>query len=95
MTRQTSIDAYNAIKENGILSARRWEAYDELYRRGPLTGQELARNTRTPGMWKRCSELAKAGVVQEVGTRICEVTGQHAIIWDVTSFIPTKDHPPH
>ncbi len=83
--RQTSIDAYNALEASGALSDRRWEAYDALYHRGPLTGQELARETGVAGMWKRCSELRDMGLVYEVGTRICKVTKQNAIVWDVTS----------
>jgi hypothetical protein len=91
--RQTSIDAYHRIESSGILSQRRWEAYRELFMNGPLTGKELERNTRTAGMWKRCSELERIGCVYNTGVRTCTVTGEDAIAWDVNAFVPTTIPP--
>lgn len=88
MARQTSLAAYRAIKESGTLSARRWQAYDALYRQGPMTGQELAACTKIPGMWKRCAELSELGLVYEAAVRACRVTGQAAVAWDVTAAMP-------
>ena len=42
MIRQTSIEAYHKIRKDGLLSMRRWETYDALYRCGPKTAAELA-----------------------------------------------------
>lgn len=41
MARDTSREAYNKIKEMGLLSQRRWEVYDILYSHGPMTGGEI------------------------------------------------------
>lgn len=90
--RQTSVEAYRKIKDSGVLSTRRWEAYHALFHHGPLTGQELARLTGVPGMWKRCSELEQVGVVYNSCVRPCKVTGQEAIAWDVTANVPTQDY---
>lgn len=81
----TSLMAYKDLKESGLLSTRRWQAYETLYLHGPLTGQELGRLTGVPGMWKRCSELARIGVVTARAPRVCCVTGRVAIAWAVTA----------
>lgn len=86
--RQTSIDAYNAIKESGLLGKRQKHAYNVLYKDGPLTGNELSELMRIPGQWKRCSELKKRRLAIEVGKRPCRVTGRECLTWDVTSNMP-------
>jgi hypothetical protein len=99
MTRQTSIEAYNKIKENGLLSRRRWEVYDILFRLGPLTANETFNilkqekylnlsfdsNTRA-----RFTELRELGVIMETQTRPCSITGMNVIEWDVTKELPKK-----
>jgi len=98
MARQTSIDAYK-IKSEGLLSERRWQVYDVLYEIGPATGGEVFKafkkkygvlvptnsNTIT-----RLGELRNCGVVKEIGTRECTVSGQNVIVWQVTDKLPVK-----
>lgn len=86
--RQTSLDAYNEIKNNGLLSKRRWQVYDCLFHHGPLTGNEIVKKISLPGAWKRLSELEKETVAQVVGQRICTVTGYEVELWDVTTNLP-------
>lgn len=97
MTRQTSIDAYKTIKNNGLLSERRWQVYDVLYSYGPMTAGELSEQlpkklSRTIGsnVHARLAELKESGVVREVKTTICSVSGMKVIQWDVTSKLPKK-----
>lgn len=90
MIRQTSIEAFQEIQESGLLGKRQKHAYNTLYQYGPLTGQELSKKMGIPGQWKRCSELKKRGVCFEVGEKVCSVTGQKAILWDVNDKKPTK-----
>lgn len=98
MTRQTSIEAYNTIKENGLLSLRRWQFYDVLFRFGPLTQNECARKVELvyktklseSGIGSRLSELRTMGVVQEVGKRRDSITGMKNILWDCTKKLPIK-----
>lgn len=99
MVRQTSIDSYNAIKENGLLSRRRWQFYDILFKYGPLTGGEafqylkqhhgiaMPTNSNTT---TRLGELRNLGVAVELGTKKCPVTGQNVILWDVTPGLPRE-----
>jgi len=97
MVRQTSIDAYNTIKNNGLLSKRRWEVYDALFNYGPLTATQIA--SKMPGfksqsvganVHARLGELRSFGVVVELGEVECPETGNTVILWEVTNKLPTK-----
>lgn len=99
MIRQTSADAYRTIKEEGLLSERRWQVYDILYRHGPLTGNEVLKYLKTtysigsgnaPSIVSRLGELRNNGCAYEVRTRACSVTGMRVIEWDVTAKLPIK-----
>jgi hypothetical protein len=90
--RHTSIDAYNAIQANGILTGLRWEVYDLLYKHGPLTQGEVAqrssRKHNPHSISPRFAELERAGAIRVVGTRRCVVTFVQCHVWDVTSDVP-------
>lgn len=93
--RRTSLEAFDKIREDGLLSKTRLAVYDLLYFEGPLTGHEVdARlsngSNRNPCYHQRLSELRDRGVAMEVGERQCSITGHKAIIWDVTEFLPQK-----
>lgn len=102
MIRETSITAYNTIKENGLLSKRRWEVYDALYSLNrPATASEIAVNM--PGfksqsvganVHARLGELVENCTVAEVGVTKCPITGMHAYLWDVTGRLPVKPNKP-
>lgn len=99
MTRRTSIEAYNNIKENGLLSERRWQVYSVLFDIGPATGGEVFKEMKkrygmlvptNSNTTTRLGELRNCGVVEELGERECSVSGQRVILWDVTDRLPTK-----
>ncbi len=97
MTRDTSVEAYREIKENGLLSKQRWEVYDLLFEYGPRTAAELwqvspRRHTQDyrPANINRLGELRDCGVVKELEPRKCSVTGRRVIVWDVTRYTPVK-----
>jgi hypothetical protein len=86
--RETSRAAYARNKE--ILTARRWEVYAALYDFGPATRSELMPHVSKKAaddMSPRLAELRGQGVVREVGTRPCRVTGTRVIEWDVTKNV--------
>ena len=93
-TRQTSIDCYNEIKANGLLSKRRLEVYDALYISAPCTSSEAIRNAKTTfgvfGVSSRFTELRDLGVIYEKGIKKCSVTGRNVIEWDLTDNLPIK-----
>lgn len=96
MTRDTSIQAYNMIKDNGMLSRRRFQVYDVLFKHGPLTQNEAFKyiskndNVTQQSIGPRFAELQRAGAIQEVGKTLCSITGNLCIKWDVTKKLPTK-----
>lgn len=98
--RETSIEAYNKIKDNGLLSKRRFQVYDILFEFGPMTANEcflkmkeyyavmgVITNSNTT---TRLGELRDLGVARELGKRICSVSGNKVILWDVTDGLPVK-----
>ena len=93
-TRQTSIDCYNEIRANGLLSKRRFEVYEALLSSAPCTSSEAIRNAKTTfgvfGVSSRFTELRDLGVIYEVRTRECTVTGRNVIEWDLTDRLPVK-----
>lgn len=97
MTRQTSIETYNEINTNGLLSKRKWEAYDLLFYYGPATSTELTnkfKETRSlsilGGIHQRLSELERIGVIMEVGKKLNPTTKMMNTLWDVTDKLPIK-----
>lgn len=99
MVRETSQEAYFKIKDDGLLSERRWQVYDVLFRFGPLTGNEALRHLKrehgvgggnAPSIVSRLGELRNSGCAYEVRTRSCSVTGMNVIEWDVTKNLPIK-----
>lgn len=95
ITRATSLEAYEEIKANGLLSKARWRIYRVLCEQGPMTASELFNyletregvkvnwNTRT-----RFTELRDLGVIAELEERKCRITGQRVIVWAPTCNLP-------
>lgn len=95
--RDTSIQVYYRIKEDGTLSKRRWEVYDIVFNHGPLTANEIFQYTKLSNLTgyrhnvhSRLCELREMGVLQELGTKECSISGETVILWDVTSNYPKK-----
>jgi len=96
--RKTSLMAYNTIKDNGLLSLRRFEVYDDVFYNGPTTcrqtvkriaGRKGASVSITYSSYSsRFSELERSGVIEEVGKVIDAETGHLVISWDVTGRLP-------
>ena len=98
MARETSIQAYNEIKASGLLSKRRWQVYDIVFRHGPLTGIQVIQIYQTEydtildsgSIKTRLSELRERGVLEELGETACPVTGNNVILWGVTDSLPQE-----
>jgi hypothetical protein len=89
--RDTSIEAYEKIREDGTLSRMRWRVYQHLFHHGPLTAREVDHGLSSPGdhaasYHKRLSELEQMGVVATGDERECSITGMRCLTWDVTSL---------
>lgn len=95
MIRKTSIDTYHAIKNEGLLEGLLWITWEALYLHGPATQNETCRIIANPqiqdrSIMPRFAQLKKLGVIEEVGSRPCTVTGREVIVWDVTNNLPRK-----
>ena len=94
-TRQTSINCFNQIKANGLLSKKRFEVYEALCNFAPCTSAEvlstmLSKNSAITSSRARFTELRELGVIYEKGTKKCTITGKTAIEWDLTDKLPIK-----
>jgi hypothetical protein len=98
MTRKTSIETFRQIEEEGMLSSRRLQVYSTLFKIGPATAAEISEADRGSftnpakgdNSHARLSELKKMGCVEEVGERVCSITGRNVLVFDVTSDLPQK-----
>lgn len=96
MIRDTSIQVYHQIKEEGLLSERRFQVYETLFHYGPLTAGEIwnwhlkATGAQLNSISPRTAELERRGVIKPVEERLCRVTGRTCIAWDVTSKLPIE-----
>jgi len=98
-TRQTSIDCYNQIKAEGLLSKRRLEVYEAIYNSAPCTSSEAmvgilnSTNVLTQSR-ARFTELRELGVIYEKGEKKCTITGRNVIEWDLTDNLPIQSIAP-
>lgn len=96
MVRNTSIEVYHRIKDEGLLSRKRQEIYEVLFEQGPLTGNEIFKRIKGvshivhANIHSRLNEMEKLGVAERIGEKICSVTGNNVDLWDVTSKLPIK-----
>lgn len=95
MIRETSIEVYHQIKQEGLLSRRRWEVYEVIFNQGPMSigmvCTELARRgIDSRSISPRFAELRDMELIKEVRTDICKSTGREVIFWDVTSNLPKE-----
>lgn len=93
--RQTSIDCYNQIKAEGLLTKRRFEVYEAVCNSAPCTSSEamISRLNSTNVLSQsraRFTELRELGVIYEKGIKKCTVSGRNAIEWDLTDKLPKK-----
>jgi hypothetical protein len=91
--RSTSREAYETIKENGLLSKRRFEVYDYVFKNGPCYARQVHKalsnlGANSSSFIARFSELRDVGVFAEVGKTIDPETNMSVILWDVTKNLP-------
>ena len=92
-TRQTSLDCFNQIKTEGLLSKMRLKVYEAILRKAPCTsGEAFATMTTKENQISqsraRFTELRELGVIYEVQNRKCTITGMNVIEWDLTGRLP-------
>lgn len=95
--KQTSIDAYEQIKSEGLLTKRKLEVYQILKFHGPMTAHEVVGVARSKyplanqtGFNARLSELEKLGCVEIADTKTNPVSGKQNYVWRVTNNLPKK-----
>ena len=92
-TRQTSIECFNQIKQEGLLTKRRLEVYEAIFMNAPCTSSEAMINRLNSSnvlsqSRARFTELRELGVIYEKGEKKCSITGRNVIEWDLTDRLP-------
>jgi len=93
--RQTSIECYNQIKREGLLSKMRFKVFEAILKNAPCTSAEvlatmLSKNSAITSSRARFTELRELGVIYEVQNRKCNITGRTSIEWDLTDKLPVN-----
>ena len=93
--RQTSIDCYTQIKQEGLLSKKRLEVYRAILKKAPCSsGEAFATMTTKENQISqsraRFTELRDLGVIYEKGEKKCSITGRNVIEWDLTDRLPAN-----
>lgn len=96
---ETSLAAWESVRDCGWASAKAKQAYKLLYDHGAMTLLELEHMSarvdgRTPRgrsestVIRRLSDLRDNGLARPTGfTKICSVTGKEAVTWMVTNAL--------
>lgn len=82
--RSTSAEAYEAIKESGLLGKMQLRVLEVVANHGPITANEVNERLGGYGYHKRLSELQRFGVVHTPESRKCSVTGRRCMLWELT-----------
>jgi hypothetical protein len=96
MVRETSLETYRMIQENGLLSKRKWETYDYVFHHGPCTSKQAYQNlceykrTNPSSYIGRFTDLHGEGVFKIVGRATDPDSGMPCYLWDVTKGLPIK-----
>lgn len=97
MVRDTSIAAYHQLLATGKLSERRKSVLLTVMEHGPMTSNECFDTMASKGGMRlrfdsntraRFTELREMGLLAEVGRRVCRVTAQTVILWDINPQVP-------
>jgi hypothetical protein len=99
--RETSIAAFNTIKENGLLSRVRFQVYEALVTatdngHAPSAAElyyfmrDQKRNPTHSNITTRLGELRDMGVAREAGKKKCPVTGTTVIAWRAVDALPRR-----
>jgi len=89
MMQQTSLEAYENIKNTGQLGRRQEEIFIAFHTYGPHTNLEISELIGLPinQVTPRVLELRKRNVLVLDSERPCEVSGRSALVWKVSSMI--------
>jgi len=90
MEQQTSIDAYNYLKDTGKLGKLQKEVYLYLLDHPNSTQSEVSSglNKQRGSVNPRFGELYSKGLIDSTGKRKCKITGTNVLVWKV---IPQRD----
>lgn len=102
VVRKTSLETYKTIVNSGLLSDRRLQVYDILFKCGPMTGSQVSAKMRelygqsgySENVRNRITELVRSGCVEELCETTCPITRRKVLLFDVTDKLPVEPEEP-
>ena len=96
--RDTSMEVYLKILNNGLIGQKQVEVYEILFKYGPLTGSQVAnwmkelnqKSDVSETVRNRLNELKAMGIVDELPKVKCPVTTHTVYQYDVNRRLPVK-----
>jgi len=93
--KRTSIEAYNEIKESGLLGKRMFEVYSLIYKHGPISANDLIRVVRAKGIDAnqtgynaRFCELEQRGAIERSGFTVDILSRKRCNTYIVSGNLP-------
>lgn len=96
MIRETSINAFHMIRDNGILGMREFQVYEAICNNGSVTIKEtcmILKPIPETSISPIFSRLERKGLIKIQETRKCKITGNNVYSWQSTNKMP-NDKPP-
>jgi hypothetical protein len=96
--RDTSIEAYRAIRDSDLFGKKLFSIYDALFYLGPCTANELGAKMEhlifagviQTNLQSGLNHLVKTGSVVELDKRKCSITNRRVLVYDVTAKLPKQ-----
>lgn len=99
--RTNSLEAYEAVKKNGVLNKSCFEVYEAIAQLGGASTEQAGRRVlekvggerkANPNIHPRILDLEEMGMVKDSGRFCINPSGQRAAIWEITDrVIPLED----
>ncbi len=98
MIKNTTLETFKQIQEEGLLSEKRLRVYEIIYEYGALTGAQISEiyQTKYPSaqhsetIRNRITELIQMNVVKEAGMIVCDKTKRTVNTYLCTNELPAK-----
>jgi len=92
--KETSIEVYHKIKENGLLRGLELMVYRSICEHGTVTQMETVKNLggshTDHSITPRFAPLVRKNAIREVGRKTCGVTGEYTTAYSITGDLPVK-----
>lgn len=88
MTRATSSEAWQRMRDTGLLRGQLVDILEHVIDHGPGTAAEILKGTKYSKNLNlsraRFTELLDRGLIREIDSRVCTISGRSALVFEAT-----------